>query len=48
MRSRNRRLSYEMKIAVVGTGAIGSFYGGKLAHGGRERSFPVKKWIREN
>jgi 2-dehydropantoate 2-reductase len=28
-----------MKIAVVGTGAIGSFYGGKLAVGGRDVHF---------
>jgi 2-dehydropantoate 2-reductase len=36
------RLSYEMKIAVVGTGAIGSFYDGKLAHGGRDVHFLVR------
>ena len=31
-----------MKIAVVGTGAIGSFYGGKLAHGGRDVHFLLR------
>src|SRR3989440_3115864 len=31
-----------MKIGVVGTGAIGSFYGGKLAHGGRDVHFLLK------
>src|SRR2546423_13192135 len=31
-----------MKIAVVGTGAIGSFYGGKLAHCGRDVHFLVR------
>ena len=31
-----------MKIAVVGTGAIGSFYGGKLAHGGRNVHFLLR------
>jgi 2-dehydropantoate 2-reductase len=31
-----------MKIAVVGTGAIGSFYGGKLAYHGRDVHFLVK------
>jgi 2-dehydropantoate 2-reductase len=34
-----------MKIAVVGTGAIGSFYGGKLAHGGRDVHFLVRSGI---
>src|SRR5438132_10940725 len=31
-----------MKIGVVGTGAIGSFYGGKLAHAGRDVHFLLK------
>ena len=31
-----------MKIGVVGTGAIGSFYGGKLAHTGRDVHFLLK------
>jgi 2-dehydropantoate 2-reductase len=31
-----------MKIAVVGTGAIGTFYGGKLAHGGRNVHFLLR------
>ena len=31
-----------MKIAVVGTGAIGSFYGGKLAHRGRDVHFLLR------
>jgi len=34
-----------MKIAVVGTGAIGSFYGGKLAHGGRDVHFLLRSGI---
>src|SRR6476620_89923 len=31
-----------LRIAVVGTGAIGSFYGGKLAVGGRDLHFLVR------
>jgi len=31
-----------LRIAVVGTGAIGSFYGGKLAVGGRDVHFLVR------
>src|SRR6476620_849922 len=31
-----------MQIAIVGTGAIGSFYGGKLAHGGRNVHFLLR------
>ena len=31
-----------LRIAVVGTGAIGSFYGGKLAAGGRDVHFLVR------
>jgi 2-dehydropantoate 2-reductase len=31
-----------MKIAVVGTGAIGGFYGGKLARGGRDVHFLLR------
>ncbi len=34
-----------MKIAVVGTGAIGSFYGGKLAHEGRDVHFLLRSGI---
>ena len=34
-----------MKIAVVGTGAIGSFYGGKLAYSGRNVHFLLKSGI---
>jgi 2-dehydropantoate 2-reductase len=34
-----------MKIAVVGTGAIGSFYGGKLAHGGRDVHFLLRSGL---
>src|SRR6266496_4885021 len=34
-----------MKITVVGTGAIGSFYGGKLAHGGRDVHFLLRSGI---
>ena len=36
-----------MKIAVVGTGAIGCFYGGKLAHGGRDVHFLVRSGFAE-
>ena len=36
-----------MKIAVLGTGAIGSFYGGKLAHGGRDIHFLVRSGFDE-
>jgi 2-dehydropantoate 2-reductase len=32
-----------LRIAVVGTGAIGSFYGGKLAVGGRDVHFLVRR-----
>jgi len=31
-----------LRIAVVGAGAIGSFYGGKLAVGGRDVHFLVR------
>src|SRR5438105_8617127 len=31
------------RIAVVGTGAIGSFYGGKLAHGGSDVHFLLRR-----
>ena len=34
-----------MKIAVVGTGAIGSFYGGKLAYHGRDVHFLLRSGI---
>jgi 2-dehydropantoate 2-reductase len=40
-------VDYEMKIAVVGTGAIGSFYGGKLAVGGHDVHFLVRSGIEE-
>ena len=36
-----------MKIAVVGTGAIGGFYGGKLAHGGRDVHFLLRSGFAE-
>jgi 2-dehydropantoate 2-reductase len=31
-----------VRVAVIGTGAIGSFYGGKLAVGGRDVHFLVR------
>lgn len=36
-----------MKVAVVGTGAIGSFYGGKLAVGGHDVHFLVRSGFDE-
>jgi 2-dehydropantoate 2-reductase len=36
-----------MKIAVVGTGAIGSFYGSKLAYGGCDVHFLVRSGVDE-
>lgn len=35
------------RIAVVGTGAIGSFYGGKLAYGGRDVHFLLRNGFDE-
>ena len=35
-------MAASLRIAVVGTGAIGSFYGGKLAVGGRDVHFLVR------
>ena len=36
-----------LRIAVIGTGAIGSFYGGKLAHGGADIHFLVRSGFDE-
>jgi 2-dehydropantoate 2-reductase len=36
------RFPFGMKIAVVGCGAVGSFYGGKLAHAGHEVYFQLR------
>ena len=35
------------RIAVVGTGAIGSYYGGKLAYHGRDVHFLVRSGLEE-
>jgi hypothetical protein len=38
----SREMANALRIAIVGSGAIGSYYGGKLAHGGSDLHFLMR------
>ena len=44
---RSRHLLPNFRIAIVGAGAIGLYYGGKLAHFGRDVHFLLRTRLRD-